>query len=802
MTEHSTGRPLQIPGPSSAEMAQMTSGDHPDTDRVSIQSNETKPNGTTKNTQGVKEFLRQSFRQVGEKSPFSPNNKGSKATRKVDSARNDLGSVHQQEPPSPTLTPSSPVANGNPSSPAARKKSLSSSLSDPTMMISDSLVKRGASIRRSLEFGSKRIKAKICRQGALTPFKDDLMVEKKEEGEEVCEEIEESYTLPEIPNTPLSVIQISQLIDKEELEEAHLNLLSLRQEVQQEIEQCGKDSPMNLAKKEKDLSLLYKDLRHKVMDIVRDPNSSPSRNKGLLVHVARIIQEEDKDAVGPHKKYHPGNWMEAWVEAVSEGVKAKLESIPLESREQNGSWLSVHLGLLGKAMVEDLETVKKELRCSYPPSFKVFSTYVKSYHGIVGQHLKELQQQVTELKEFYALLKWIIKDYQSDRIIGSPSLQPEIGECESTGLLLEDNFLDQLTEKYCCRMKEDIGSSLDKLIEMEIEDVWSERKLPEKGDDGFPSSKFPMDIRVKFDSNVKNSKQIDAELEGKVISSCLEELKLFPKSFDEKFRDHCSTAEELRAEYQITYINSFSDLQQHMEGYRDYCPEKVEDFRKEVKWLIDRRIKDLEEEFKEHVKPYLGRMLTRKWLTDDDDFKKLCSCIEKLSQHCALIRPPHAQELARQLHYHVVKEYVSQLMRNDYSCKNQKHQKAASKIHEQLGLRLPELFEEMNSTHEWLHPLGGELSDIIGRKNIMDIKDHVWSLVLHYPDISRKHLAAVLYFRGVKRGRERQQILETLGNLKRDVCDAGDRSRVLFGDMQVINRTNFLSNLPFSCLSP
>lgn len=209
------------------------------------------------------------------------------------------------------------------------------------------------------------------------------------------------------------VIQISKLIDKEELEEAHLNLLSLRLELQQEMEQCGKeDSPMNLAKKDKDLSILYGHLRDKVKAIVLDSNSFPSRNKGLLVHVARIIQEEDKRAGEPHVMYGSGGWMEAWVEAVAQGVEAKLKNIPLERREQNVSWLSVHLGLLGKAIVEDLETVKKELRWSYPPSFKVFSTYVKSYHRAVGQHLKTLQQQVTELKDFYALLQWIIKDYQ------------------------------------------------------------------------------------------------------------------------------------------------------------------------------------------------------------------------------------------------------------------------------------------------------------------------------------------------------------------------------------------------------
>lgn len=208
-------------------------------------------------------------------------------------------------------------------------------------------------------------------------------------------------------------MQIHRLIEMEVLEEAHLNLLSLRQEFEREREQCAEeDSPVELAKKEKDLSLLYGTLRDKVKTIVRDSSSLPSRNKELLVHVVRVIQEEERREGDPGGLTGPGGWREAWREAVSEGVQAKLRSVHLDEREQNSSWLAVHLGLLGKAIVEDLGSVKKDLRGSYPPSYGVFGTYVSCYHGAVGQHLKRLQQRVTELKDYYALLDWIINRYQ------------------------------------------------------------------------------------------------------------------------------------------------------------------------------------------------------------------------------------------------------------------------------------------------------------------------------------------------------------------------------------------------------
>ncbi|KAM6917573.1 exocyst complex component 3-like protein 4 isoform 1-T2 [Lycodopsis pacificus] len=788
-------------------MSQMmdTSTGNPDEDRVSLKSDGKTPTASL----GVFQTLRQSIRRAAEKSPLASGGKGSGVTTGDDSGA--------RPPPSPSLRLVSPVTSPlkdiggffsrkeeDDSDAAPQKgKGLTRSKTDPNMAgFRDSLMKRGESIRRSLRFGSK--KDEPWRPEALVSLAEGSAEERKdhkeEEEEEACEQMEESYTPLEIPHTPLSVMQINKLIENEVLEEAHLNLLALRQEFQQERERCGEDSPMELAKKEKDLNLLYGDLRNKVNTIVRNSNSLPSRNKGLLVPVARIIQEEERRAEEPGGL--AGSWMEAWREAVGEGVQAKVSSVHLECREQNVSWLAVHLGLLGQTVVEDLESVKKELRCSYPPSFKVFSTYVRSYHRVLGQHMKKLDERATERKDLYALLDWIINRYRSERIMGSVSLQPDMKD-ESVDLQLEDELLTQLKDKFCCRVKEDMSSSLDGVIRLEHEEVWRDGSSPQREED-VPNSPFPMDIWTTVKGNVKNSRAIDAQLEQEVISCCLQELSTFPKRFETEFRRHCSALrpKPLWTEYQITYINCFTALQQHMEEYRDSCPDQVDGFRQEATSLIIRLNQALEDQFKDDVKPYLRRMMTRKWLTNDEDFGQLHGRTELLSQHCALMRPPHNQEFASRLHYHVVREYVGQLMKNNYSCKNRKHEKAASKMRLQWG-KLSDLFELMKSTHEWLYAVGDDLSNVIEPKNKSDIKNHLQPLVEHYPDFSRKHLVAVLYFRGLLRGREHQLILQRHTELRKKLGGGGggDRSRVLFGDMQVTVNTDCLSNLPFSCLS-
>ncbi|XP_067336202.1 exocyst complex component 3-like protein 4 isoform X2 [Channa argus] len=722
--------------------------ENPDVDRVSLKS-KTPTKDAIKETLGT---LRQRFRGVTN-GPFS--------------------SLRKKRPKTSSEEAPASDDSGSPNSP------LSPSL-DSAMSRLRSTIRRGSN------------KPKIKHKSSTNDESSSEEKNSEDDEQEANQEMPETYTLPEIPHTPLSVMQINKLIETALLEEAHVNLLALRQEFQREQEQCGEDSTMELAKKEKDINLLYEELRNKVMAIVCDSD------KEVPVPVARIIQEEEKRAEEPGGL--AGSWMEAWREAVVKRVQVKVDSVPLDSKEQSSSWLAVYLGHLGKAIVEDLGSVKSVVRWCYPPSFRVFSTYVKGYHTVVGQHLKQLEEQVTELRDLYALLDWIINKYKSDRIMGSESLQPDMKD-ESTDLQLEESFLKQLQEKYCCRVKEDISASLDRVIELENEETWRNSKPPQK-EDTFLDSQFHMDIWTKVKGLAVNSGKINAPLEQMVLSVSLQELTNFPKRFESEFKRHCGAVEpqSLWIQYHITYINSFAALQEHMEGYKDTCPGEVEGFRREVKCLIVRLVQVLEDQFKEDVKPYLRGMMVRKWLRSDADFNQLYSHTAQLSQHCSVMRPPHAQDVANRLHYHVVKEYVGQLMKNNYSCKNRKHEKAATKIRQQLG-KLANLFEDMKSTQDWLYPVGDDLSDIIGQKNKTNIKEHLEPLVKHYPDFSRRHLVAVMNFRGLLRGQEHQLILQRLTELKKKL-DGGsiDKSRVLFDDMQVTTNTDCLSVVPLPCL--
>ncbi|KAJ8341359.1 hypothetical protein SKAU_G00336500 [Synaphobranchus kaupii] len=760
---------------------------------------------------GVMKSFRESIRRVGEKGSLASNIWGSKEKLGPDPGMEvNIPETGKLAPASPSLSTGSPIsasaraiggffkkegdcADGTPQ--GQKAANLSRTKSDASAIMGDRFLKKGAAIRRSLRLGNK--KDKPTKQDQLLPV-NETQSEEKLESVKVKVEVGEAYSLPEIPFTPLSVMQINTLIEMEVLEEAHLNLLSLREESRRDREGGGEDpSPMELVKKEKDLDLLYSNLREKVKDIVRDSNKLPSRNKELLVHVARIIQEEEKRERDPDSMIK--GWRDIWRTAVQEGVQAKIGSVHLDSREQSGSWLAVHLGLLGKAIVEDLENVKNELQGSYPPSFNVFPTYVGCYHRAIGQHLKKIMQQNLDSKDCYAVLDWIINRYESERIMGSPTLQPDMRE-DDKAFSFEDGFLDQIKKTYCDRVQDDLRTYLEKAIYLQSDEMWRERKNPELEED-FYHSEMHMDIMTVIKSFIVNSGRIDTNLEKRVVSTCSTELTGFPQRFEREFSPWSDTLTDvsLKAEYQITYINSFTILREQMEAYIESSPLQVEGLQKEMKAVVDRLGHSLLEQFKTEIRPFLRRMMTRKWLSTDEDFQQIVKSTANLSEHCRRMKQPYVQEFVNMVHYHMVKEYISQLMKNNYSCKNRKHEKAAAKISAQWA-KLQDLFEDLQSTSDWLQPVGEHLCNIIGQKNKKDIKNNLQALVKDYPDISKKHLSAVLYFRGMVRGRERQVILRRLRELKRTVGDTGNRSQALFSDIQVAINTDCLANVPLFCL--
>ncbi|XP_048106133.1 uncharacterized protein LOC125299081 [Alosa alosa] len=535
----------------------------------------------------------------------------------------------------------------------------------------------------------------------------------------------ESYTLPPGPSAPPSVMEVNNLIDGCDLLGALVNLLSLREEVRNA-------SPVELAHLEKDLHPCLC-ARTKMAACRRQSSVLPAHNKGCWVQ------------------------RDFWRDAVRDGVRDVLQAVHLDTPERNTSWLAVHLGLLGKAIVENLERVKAELQASYPPSFT------------------DLIAKVTEVKDSYALLDFIGNQYESERILGNVGLQPEMRE-ELRHLTLEEELLNKIKDQYCKQLQAEVKALLEGVIRVERETLWEPKTKSKEHDEAkCPLSPMVMDIRQMVAGKEKTSRTLSTDLGLRTTHICLKELERFPTELEREFsccvRPLISPPadvldQSLWVTYHITYINSFIALREHMESYKDSSPDQVTQLSRSLEKAKSKLTHTLLQQLKTDISPFTASLMTKHWLNDDEDFKELCERVQNLYDLCTEMKQPQLQEFVKQLHLLVMREYVTPLLHSSYSCKGRKNQQAAEKLQEQWT-QLSTLFQRMKSSEDWLHPLGDHLSKIIGQKNESDItKAILQPLVTDFPDISEKQLQAVLNFRASMWTPERIRVQHRVAKLK------------------------------------
>ncbi|XP_048456051.1 exocyst complex component 3-like protein [Rhincodon typus] len=86
------------------------------------------------------------------------------------------------------------------------------------------------------------------------------------------------------------------------------------------------------------------------------------------------------------------------------------------------------------------------------------------------------------------------------------------------------------------------------------------------------------------------------------------------------------------------------------------------------------------------VKLCFKKLMTKKWLSNSEDFNQIISIAEKYCEEFKKMKPANYQVLISGIHYRFVKEYLAQIMKQRFNCKSsEERDRAASKIREELG---------------------------------------------------------------------------------------------------------------------
>ncbi|XP_051478172.1 exocyst complex component 3-like protein 4 [Apus apus] len=645
------------------------------------------------------------------------------------------------------------------------KIEVASELSSPTFHSSDSGflergIKKVLSIRKSTRSLNKE--KGTTDTGAWKRKRLSLLFPKnyEESTAAICngmEGIGEKVEAETIQGKPLSVMEINELIQKRQLLEAFASIKYLEDETITERDaERYKDNPQEFVRKSKDVDLLYNSIMNTIQSIVVGTLEHPTVEDTMLTCLVTLIAREEAahpntgHTAGPGSDLlgTPRKWREEWREAVKESARKRVLGVPLASKEEESSWLDHHLSFLQKRLSEDLLKIKISVKKCYPEEYQVCDMYVEAFHEAIASHLQHLSRRPLEFNELYTLLNWVANTYHGELLLGHPDLKPEV-KTENLSLLLTPGDWDKLKNDYITTAKEKIKSYFGNILRLEVTEKWEKEVHPEVKENLYHSS-LSFDIQTIIGEHMKISGVISRSLEMKMLELCLAELHEFIPRFGEEFIAW-STAQDspIFVPYFVAYINSFCDL---TSGLETVFKVNTEELQKILAALTRNFTNIYLNKLRTKTQPLFKKILTKDWIFETERPDSLASAVSQFSEHLQHMRDPMGQELLRDVHKYVVREYITQVIRPRRKLNRETREQVSEKMKQEAKILNNRLIDQGSDSY-WLLPAIQHITSIIGETKKDKIKDYVTDLCQDYPDIRKEHVLAVLALRGLRRSR-------------------------------------------------
>uniref|UniRef100_A0A8B9M8C4 Exocyst complex component 3 like 4 n=1 Tax=Accipiter nisus TaxID=211598 RepID=A0A8B9M8C4_9AVES len=560
-----------------------------------------------------------------------------------------------------------------------------------------------------------------------------------------------------LPPILSAVMEINELIQKRQLLEAFASIRYLEDETIAERDaEKYQDNPQEFVRKSKDVDLLYNSITNAIQSIVVGTLEHPTVEDTMLTSLVTLIACEEAahpntgNAAGPGSDLlgTPRKWREEWREAINKSARKRVLRIPMASKEEESSWLDLHLGFLQKQLSEDLLKIKLSVKKCYPEEYQVCDTYVEAFHKAIASHLQDLCQRPLEFKELYTLLDWVANTYRSELFLGHPDLKPEV-KTENLSLLLTPADWDKLKNDYIASAKGKIKSYFGNILRLEVMEKWEKEVHPEVKENLYHSS-VSFDIQTIIGEHTKISGAISRSLEMKMLELCLAELHEFIPRFGEEFVAW-STARDspIFAPYFVAYVNSFHDL---ASGLETVFKVNTEELQKILAALTRNFTNIFLNKLRTKAQPLLKKILTKDWILATERPDSLALAVSQFSKHLQHMREPLGQELLRDIHKYVVREYIMQVIKPRRKMNAETQQQVSEKMNQEARILNNTLIDQ-GSDSDWLLPAIHHIANIIGEKKKDRIKEYVKELCQDYPDIRKEHVLAVLALRGLGRAR-------------------------------------------------
>uniref|UniRef100_A0A7M4FBP8 TNF alpha induced protein 2 n=1 Tax=Crocodylus porosus TaxID=8502 RepID=A0A7M4FBP8_CROPO len=515
---------------------------------------------------------------------------------------------------------------------------------------------------------------------------------------------------------PLTAEQIVELIDDDRLFDAAQHLIVLERGLHTD---CSGKSEEELTRDRDEVESAYERLKQKVFSIIRDSITIAKERPELLQRAVKaLIEQENEDEKYRSEKpfdktlsSRPRKWKELWMDTVKKSTDERMKAI--KGTTENLSTTALNFLHMGKTMKKDLTIVVQHIKQLYPPQFNVCSAYAECYHNYFVSQVEMIAEFELEDKDVYLILSWVQNLYPND-IIKNPILKNDL-EGAKLGSLLPAKQIRQLEAKYLCNEMATVKSWLAKTLELEIR-KWTEEKEPEKPEKYF-HNELDFHVLQTIHGGQKRAEEITPDLGKQASVILLVELSTFLK------RTHAektvSTPDDTKASI-LTTLNEIENSAYNV------------------------LLQDL---FLE-LKPLFKKFTQNKWACTEGIMEEILETTSSSLLQFHTLRDPFYKDVMEKIHVHLVREYIVRLMKKRVTLKTPELQQNLAKCITNDASLLQTFCTKNGSAATWLDSALPKLAEIIRLQDSSATKIEVAMLAKTYPDISKKHLAAILYIKG------------------------------------------------------
>ncbi|XP_075393513.1 exocyst complex component 3-like protein 2 [Tenrec ecaudatus] len=606
--------------------------------------------------------------------------------------------------------------------------------------------------------------------------------------------------LPEPPKMkePLSVLEILSLIQQRELARADEHILELEAE---ELASSGGGAPgppkaegAGGGRRARDVALLYEALQRELWALVREtlagPGPGAGAGAGAVAQLGQVlVQEEAADGrrgPGAARRLR-ARWAEAVARAARERLEAAAPGVP--------GGLAGQLEALRARLLEDLGVVRGRLAPAYPTSLGAFGVYLRGYHGALAEWLGAAARRRLPLTDRYALLHWHNQVYPRE-VLGLVDLVAlENGEL---GTLLSPGTLRGLEDECITDVKAQTRAALLRVLQ-EDEGQWG--AIQEQ-----PGT-LAQDVCELLEEHTDRAPGISQEFGERMAYCCLGGLAEFLQSFQqrvERFHENPVVRELTAASYisrTISLVNYGPPLRTLAERLARVGPPESEPAREAAASALDRVMRlchrVLADLLFQELQPHFNKLMRRKWLSSSEALDGIVGTLGAQALALRRMQDEPYQVLVAELHRRALVEYVRPLLRGRLRCRSARtRSRMAGRLREDAA-QLQRLFRRLESQATWLDAVVPHLAEVVQLEDTPSIQVEVGVLVRDYPDIRRKHVAALLDIRGLRNAAARHEILAVARDL--ELLEGGalvtPRDRTFFSDIPV-PRPPFCLGLP------